>query len=157
MGTRIQLDKTTANSDETESLGRAVGGRLKGGEVIELTSDLGGGKTTLVRGLAAGAGSSDHVASPTFTLSKVYKSNRFEIHHFDFYRLQEPGIMRDELQELLQEPSTVVVVEWSDIVQSVLPEDRLIIRITRAATSEDARQVHFDFPEELSYLIKELQ
>src|SRR6185436_20817876 len=92
----------TTSAVETESLGEKVGRNLKGGEVIVLSSDLGGGKTTFVRGLARGADSADHVSSPTFTLSKVYQlqndtkastdSNTKtlrEIQHFDFYRLDE--------------------------------------------------------------------
>ena len=62
----------STDSKSTEKLGALLGKQLKGGEVIELVSDLGGGKTTFVRGLAAGSGSKDQVASPTFTLSKVY-------------------------------------------------------------------------------------
>jgi tRNA threonylcarbamoyladenosine biosynthesis protein TsaE len=51
--------------EHTELLAERLGKKLKGGEVIELVSDLGGGKTTFVRGLARGMGSPDHVASPT--------------------------------------------------------------------------------------------
>lgn len=131
-----------------------IGRRLKGGEVIDLASDLGGGKTTFVRGLARGASSSDVVGSPTFTLSKVYKAARLTIHHFDFYRLQAAGIMRDELAELIGDPSSVVVVEWSDIMQDVLPERRLTITIDRTAEAEHARLITVDCSEELAYLIE---
>jgi tRNA threonylcarbamoyladenosine biosynthesis protein TsaE len=148
----LQRQLQTATAAETEALGESIGQRLRGGEVIELSSDLGGGKTTLVRGLARGAGSPDHVASPTFTLSKMYQAETFQIHHFDFYRLQEPGIMQAELEELVGDPETVVVVEWSDIVQSVLPDERLIIKLT--ATSEDSRQLDLAYPESLAYLVE---
>lgn len=141
----------------TEAIGEAVGRKLRGGEVIELASDLGGGKTTLTRGMAHGAGSDDHVASPTFTVSKVYQTDRherMELHHFDFYRLDEAGVMRDELAELIGDPGYVVIVEWSDIVKDVLPEDRLTISMQ--AISEDERTVTFEYPEALSYLIESL-
>jgi tRNA threonylcarbamoyladenosine biosynthesis protein TsaE len=142
-----------ASPAETEALGETIGRQLKGGEVIELSSDLGGGKTTLVRGLARGAGSQDHVASPTFTLSKLYQAGGLQIHHFDFYRLQEAGIMRDELQELVDDPTAVVVVEWSDIVQSVLPDERLTIKLI--AVAEDSRQAEIQYPAALAYLLEE--
>ena len=104
------------SSEATEEIGRKIGMSLKGGEVVELISDLGGGKTTLVRGIAAGAGSRDKVSSPTFTLSKVYSANTFQIIHYDFYRLQDPGLMEFELAEALVDKQEVLIVEWANIV-----------------------------------------
>ena len=67
-----ELKLSSNNAEQTELIAVAIGKRLRGGEMIELVSDLGGGKTTFTRGLARGAGSSDVVSSPTFTISKVY-------------------------------------------------------------------------------------
>src|SRR5690349_8475192 len=94
----------SSNSENTEQLGRELGARLRGGEVIELASDLGGGKTTFVRGLAVGMGSIDAVSSPSFTISQVYNSDNLSLHHYDFYRLGEPGLMAQELSEVLDDP-----------------------------------------------------
>jgi tRNA threonylcarbamoyladenosine biosynthesis protein TsaE len=126
---------------------------VRGGEVIELVSDLGGGKTTFVRGLAEGMGSSDPVHSPSFTLANQYTAGPLTLHHFDFYRLQEPGIMRDDLAEILTDPTAVVVVEWAGIVEDVLPADRLTITIK--ADSETTRQFNFSYPKSLAYLVKD--
>jgi tRNA threonylcarbamoyladenosine biosynthesis protein TsaE len=115
-------------------------------------SDLGGGKTTLTRGLAKGFGSSDKVASPSFTLSKIYKAKGKELHHFDFYRLQEPGALSNELAEVLEDNNNVVVVEWPGIVQDVLPKDRMTIHLR--VTSPDSREIEFCYPEQLTYLLK---
>ena len=134
-------------------LSEQIGRNLKGGECIELISDVGGGKTTFVRGLAKGAGSSDHVSSPTFTISKVYKTPKFEIVHFDFYRLQEAGLIEHEIEEAVYEPSTVIVVEWSDIVRHVLPEDRLQIKIS--IVNEEGRELEFSYSPSLAYLIED--
>lgn len=150
----VQYRQQTTTSNQTEELAESIGRRLKGGEVIELTSDLGGGKTTFVRGLARGAGSSDVVGSPTFLLSKVYLAQGITIHHFDFYMLQEPGVTRNELLELLDDPKAVVVVEWSNIVKDVLPERRLSIKFERDASGEDVRSIVIDYAEELSYLLE---
>lgn len=128
-----------------------LGERLRGGEVLELVSDLGGGKTTFVRGLAAGMGSHDQVSSPTFTLSNEYDAGKLTLRHFDFYRLSEPGIMRDELAEMLGEPTTVTVIEWAAIVEDGLPAERLTIRIT--ATGDSSRRFTFEYPAQLEYLI----
>ncbi len=145
----------STSSEQTEQLGERLGAALRGGEVIELVSDLGGGKTTLTRGLAKGAQSADKVASPTFTVSKVYDSPKFQIHHFDFYRLSEAGVVADELAEIAGEPDMVVVVEWADVAHHVLPERRLTIRLTQ--TPEGNRQIDVSAHESLSYLIEALQ
>jgi tRNA threonylcarbamoyladenosine biosynthesis protein TsaE len=128
---------------DTERLGELLGEQLKGGEVIELRSDLGGGKTTMVRGIVRGAGSADRVGSPTFTLSKEYKAGRFHIHHFDFYRLSEPGILKDQLAEALQ--TGVVIVEWAGIVQNVLPEGHLSIELKPLANGPDERRIDITY------------
>jgi tRNA threonylcarbamoyladenosine biosynthesis protein TsaE len=147
----------TASAAETEMVGEAIGRQLRGGEVLALASDLGGGKTTFVRGLARGAGSHDHVASPTFTVSKVYTiANGLEIQHFDFYRLQEPGIMRSELAELVGDPQIVVVVEWSDIVTDVLPAKRLVVHLRAVENSADERHIGLQYPASLAYLLQDV-
>lgn len=105
--------------------------------MIELVSDLGGGKTTFVRGLARGIGSDDPVSSPTFTINHMYKGTEVTLYHFDFYRLVEAGVMREELAEILQDPKGVTVVEWGGIVEDVLPTRKLVITIT--ATGEESR------------------
>ncbi|HEV2403069.1 MAG TPA: tRNA (adenosine(37)-N6)-threonylcarbamoyltransferase complex ATPase subunit type 1 TsaE [Candidatus Saccharimonadales bacterium] len=140
--------KTTA---DTEALAERLGRALHGGETIELLSDLGGGKTTFVRGLARGVGSDDTVASPTFTISRLYAAGPKAIHHFDFYRLSEPGLMRLQLQEVLHDPEAIVVVEWGEIVHDVLPEQRLRVTFELAETG---RILHFHVPAQLAYLIE---
>jgi tRNA threonylcarbamoyladenosine biosynthesis protein TsaE len=134
-------------------LAERVGSKLKGGELIELISDLGGGKTAFVRGLAKGLGSDDTVSSPSFTISNQYQADKLMLHHFDFYRLQEPGILLAELQELLGDPEAVVVIEWADIVEDVLPADKLTISIK--PTGENSRAFSFSYPGALNYLIPE--
>jgi len=119
--------------------------------VIELLSDLGGGKTTFVRGLATGAGSKDAVSSPSFTLVNQYRAGALTIYHFDFYRLHEAGIMRSELEEVIDDRQAAVVVEWADVVRDVLPSERLTIRIV--PTGETARRFECTYPAKLSYLL----
>ena len=148
----MQIDSTS--SEQTEQLAEKLGAKLRGGEVIELVSDLGGGKTTFTRGLVRGTGSTDQVASPTFMLSREYAAPEFTIAHFDFYRLGEAGIVADELAEVIGDPKYVSVVEWGEIVHDVLPENRLTIHI--AQTGEDTRQLLFEYPLALAYLVENL-
>lgn len=151
----MELELTTNSAEETEALAEKIGHHLKGGEVIELTSDLGGGKTTFVRGVAKGFGSDDRVASPTFTISKVYKSGKKEMHHFDFYRLPEAGLMSHELEELVGDPQIVIVVEWAEVVQDVLPVNRLSVRIQRKG--EEERSIQLVASEKTEYLLEGLR
>jgi tRNA threonylcarbamoyladenosine biosynthesis protein TsaE len=144
----LQIKATSLN--DTLALAEQIGSRLRGGEVIELISDLGGGKTAFVRGLAKGMGSSDVVHSPSFTLSNQYKADKLTLHHFDFYRLDEAGIMRDEIVEVLDEDNAVIAVEWANIVEDVLPVNHLTVQIT--STSEEERQINFTYPGQRQYL-----
>jgi len=153
MSTDLTWQTVSTDLSGTMRLAEQVGRRLKGGEVIELVSDLGGGKTTFVRGLAKGMGSYDKVASPSFTISREYKAGNKTMYHFDFYRLQDPGLVANELAEVAADPQAVVVVEWADIVESVLPAQHLTVRIK--STGEDSREFSFTYPPVLSYLIAE--
>lgn len=150
----MQIELQTSSAKETEAIAEKIGKQLKGGEVIELTSDLGGGKTTFIRGLARGFGSSDRVASPTFTISKVYKNGARQLHHFDFYRLPDSGLVGLELQDVIEDPTNVIAVEWSGVVSDVLPKDRLTVEIK--AEGESSRQLHLNASEKLGYLVKGL-
>jgi tRNA threonylcarbamoyladenosine biosynthesis protein TsaE len=149
----MMLSTVCTDSAATEQFGERLGQNLKGGETIELISDLGGGKTTLTRGIARGAGSQDIVGSPTFTLSKVYEALKFQIHHLDFYRLKEAGLMEHELHDVLQDPKTVAVIEWGDVVRHTLPQQRMTISMHKIA--DDGRELVCSYPEELAYLVAE--
>jgi tRNA threonylcarbamoyladenosine biosynthesis protein TsaE len=151
-GKTLQINSTS--SAETEALAAKIARRLKGGELIELASDLGGGKTTFVRGLVGALGSPDKVASPTFTIGKVYETDKFEVHHFDFYRLQDAGLAVYELQDLLGDPGIVIVMEWAQIVSHVLPKERLSITFTR--TGDDSRTLTLAYSESMAYLVEDL-
>jgi tRNA threonylcarbamoyladenosine biosynthesis protein TsaE len=137
--------------EDTLALAQSIGSRLKGGEVIELISDLGGGKTTFVRGLARGMGSKDKVHSPSFTLNNMYSGDRLTLAHFDFYRLESAGIMRQELGEVINDPAFVVAVEWPNVIKDVLPPERLSISLK--PISETGRRLVFSYPHELKYLL----
>lgn len=144
MSSSTTYETFTASSDATVQLGHRLASLLGGGEVIVLQSDLGGGKTTLVRGIAAGMGSSDSVQSPTFTISRLYRvRDGLEIHHFDFYRLDDPGIIRETLREALDDPQIITIIEWPGVIDDVLPLDQLQIMIDSDPVDENARRFTF--------------
>lgn len=131
--------------DSTQALAACIGGALKGGEVIELQSDLGGGKTTFVKGLARGMGINSTVQSPTFVISQIYNApTGLELHHFDFYRLNEPGVMSAELAESIKLPNAVVAIEWSEIVHDILPKQRMTVKLS--VPTQETRKIIVSCP-----------
>lgn len=97
---------------------------------MELTSDLGGGKTTLMKGIAKGLGYEGEVTSPTFTISRVYQlPNDLQLHHFDFYRLGSADIVNQELAEVVEQPDVIVAIEWAQNAADVLPNERLRVQL----------------------------
>ena len=111
------------------ALGTQIAAQLHGGQVIELIGDVGAGKTTFTKGLARGLGIAEAVQSPTFTISRRYQGKRWHLAHYDFYRLENPGIMVEDLFENLQDPHTVTVIEWADTVSEILPANHLRLEI----------------------------
>ena len=138
----------------TAQLAEVLANNLLGGEVIELVSDLAGGKTTFSRLLVKALGSSDQATSPSFTIENIYRCPKFNIHHFDFYRLSQPGIMAAELAEVLADKESLVIVEWAQLVKDILPKQRLTIEIEQ--TANNGRLFGFKSPQPLAYLLKGL-
>lgn len=129
-----------ASESAMKTLAEKIGAQLTGGVVFELVGDIGAGKTTFTKGLGAGLGVDDEVQSPSFTISRTYDArDGLQLVHYDFYRLDEPGIMQNEVAEFAHDPLTVMVIEWADVVEGVLPVDR--VRISIQATDEDRRTV----------------
>ncbi|MCA9350345.1 tRNA (adenosine(37)-N6)-threonylcarbamoyltransferase complex ATPase subunit type 1 TsaE [Candidatus Saccharibacteria bacterium] len=155
MNTDMKLKINSTDSSYTEKIGEQIGAKLKGGELIELASDLGGGKTTFTRGLARGAGSRDIVSSPTFTISNVYEGSGLTINHFDFYRLSQPGLIVNELSELINDRTQVIIVEWAGLVENILPKNRLVVEILHS--SENSRIISITFTQKLKYLVEGLK
>jgi tRNA threonylcarbamoyladenosine biosynthesis protein TsaE len=149
----MQTHITSTSATMTQQFAERLGHHLLGGEIIELVSDLGGGKTTFVRGLAKGMGSDDHVRSPSFTVSNQYQANDLTIYHFDFYRLDNPGILAHELAEITTDKKAIIVAEWANIVAQVLSTPHLVISMTQ--TSEHGREIVLDYPKEYNYLFQD--
>ncbi|MBR2996980.1 tRNA (adenosine(37)-N6)-threonylcarbamoyltransferase complex ATPase subunit type 1 TsaE [Candidatus Saccharibacteria bacterium] len=109
--------------------GKRLADDLKPPAALELVGDVGAGKTTLVRGIAEGLGVKELVTSPSFTISKRYPFAGGVLVHYDFYRLTDPGIMREEIAETLNDPKAIVVIEWGESVTDLLPEKHTRIEI----------------------------
>ena len=118
------------SEQEMLDYGEQFAKKLVAPAVIELIGDVGAGKTTFVRGLAKGLGVKDPITSPSFTISKQYAlPNNKRLVHYDFYRLPDPGLMSEDLQESINNPNIVTVIEWSNSVASILPMHHIQVEI----------------------------
>ena len=117
-----------------------VAPQLEAGDVILLDGDLGAGKTSFTKGLAAGLGIDRPVKSPTFTIIREYQEGRLPLYHMDIYRLEDGGAEDLGLEEYF-EGDGVSVVEWPEFLGVVLPETYLMIQIEKDKQADDARHV----------------
>ena len=145
------MEYISNSAQETEALGERLAARLRPGDVIAYTGDLGAGKTAFTRGLARGLGVADRVTSPTFTIVNEYDGGRLPLFHFDMYRLGSA----DELFEIGWEDylgrGGVCAVEWSENVPELL-NGALHIAISRGSDSEDERIITWEGDERFADL-----
>lgn len=136
------------SEDSMLALGAYLANRPSLPNVIELVGDVGAGKTTFTRGFAAALGITQPITSPSFTISKRYafqqNGQAKTLVHYDFYRLSDPGIMRDELSETLGDSHSIVVIEWAGDVASLLPEQHLRLEILM--NSDGSREIRSNHP-----------
>jgi tRNA threonylcarbamoyladenosine biosynthesis protein TsaE len=115
----------TKSVPETQKLGKQFVQGLKGGEVIGLIGDLGSGKTTFVQGMAKGLGVKERVISPTFVFIRSYTLDPkpYTLYHIDLYRIdsvEEAKVLG--LEEIWLDPQNIVVIEWAEKIESILPK-----------------------------------
>jgi tRNA threonylcarbamoyladenosine biosynthesis protein TsaE len=114
---------------ETFDLGRRIGKAAPGGSVIAYRGGLGAGKTTLSKGIAAGLGVQGEVTSPTYTIVSEYPG-RLTLYHIDAYRLGgESDFFETGGFELLGEPGSLCLVEWSERIPDAFDSDAARISI----------------------------
>jgi tRNA threonylcarbamoyladenosine biosynthesis protein TsaE len=127
-------ERTTASPEETQRFGMELAGELGSGAVIALIGDLGSGKTCLTQGVCMGLEVKDYVRSPSFTLINEYRG-RLPVYHFDFYRIDKPEEMLSLGCEEYFYGQGVTIIEWAEKILSLLPEERIEIRIQRTGTT----------------------
>ncbi len=133
----VSCDRVTRSPEETEALAAELAGQLRGGECIALHGEMGAGKTCFVRGLVAGLDADPRmVSSPTFVLINVYRTPRLTVFHLDAYRTSGPADFEAiGFAELLEEGG-VVILEWPQRIASLLPPQRIDVRIESEGESE---------------------
>ena len=126
------MEIETHSPEQTAAFARSLAEQAKGGEVFCLDGDLGVGKTVFAQGFGAGLGVTEPMASPTFTILKEYHEGRLALYHFDVYRIS----FEDEMEEigfydLVGNPEGVSLIEWSKLIEGILPKDAIHITIEK--------------------------
>ena len=138
------LELDLADEAATHQLANDIGMVLRPGDVICLSGDLGAGKSTFTRSLlrAISADPELEVPSPTFTLVQTYEFDRFDLSHFDLYRLEEPEELEElGLDDLLE--TGAALIEWPEKAEEFLPRSALWMQISQPEEESERRSVSF--------------
>ena len=125
------MEYRSNSPEETFALGKRLGEQAKAGEIYCLDGDLGVGKTIFTQGFAAGLGIEEPVNSPTFTIVQQYDSGRLSLYHFDVYRIGDVSEMDEIGHEDCFYGEGVRLIEWSQLIPEILPEQVVRIRIEK--------------------------
>ena len=126
---------------QTKLFGREIGKALMPGDVILLDGRFGAGKTTLVQGISAGAGASQRVTSPSFTLINEYRG-RLPIYHVDLFRLSKLDPEMEQAIESCEGSDGVTLVEWPNLLPADLRDGALRIDMQVLGDSERSLVLH---------------
>lgn len=131
---------------ETLTIGKALAGCLRDGDVVLLHGDLGAGKTALAKGIASALGVEDVVSSPSFSLVNEYDTSAAtavsRLFHLDLYRLRgEDDLASIGFQDFVAPIDGVTLVEWPERAATALPEHFLLIEIEM--TESNSRRLRF--------------
>ncbi len=133
----------TSAPEQTRLVGAALADVLDAGDLVVLNGDLGAGKTCFSQGVGRGLGVTDRITSPTFTIAAEYEG-RVPMHHLDVYRLDDPADTIDlDLPELQE--SGVVLIEWGDEIDAVLPAERLTVTLFFDDDRDDGRIIELSW------------
>lgn len=117
------------SAEETEKIGIELGEKLKKGQVVSLRGSLGAGKTVLAKGIARALGINEAIVSPTFTIVQEYHGKE-KLYHLDIYRLSGDDEFESMGGEEFLYPDGITLIEWSEKIEDMLPEDTLFVNIS---------------------------
>lgn len=139
------MEKYITNSEEeTKKFAKEFAKKLKVGDVIVLTGDLGSGKTKFVEGVLSNFGLENEISSPTFTIVNEYKKDDINIYHFDVYRLEDS----DEFYAIGGEEyfeKGICLIEWGEIIEDALPNKYIKINFKRNIEDDNKREINIDY------------
>ncbi len=124
------------SAKDTEKIGKDLASTLEGNETIALYGDLGVGKTAFARGIADYFGVKNEVSSPTFAIVNEYVTNKFNIYHFDMYRITTPEDL-ESTGFFDYVGKNVLVIEWSENIEKYLPLNIIKVAISKINSEKD--------------------
>ena len=129
---------TTHSAEETIAFGRTLAALLAPPKLVLLRGELGAGKTTLVKGIAAAfdAAAEEAVTSPTFTLVHEYRGPRANLYHIDLYRVDTPRELETLGLDDLRSEDSILLIEWGEKFPRFVEERDVEIALERAGESE---------------------
>jgi tRNA threonylcarbamoyladenosine biosynthesis protein TsaE len=130
------IEASCPTEAETQAVARKLAALLRPGDVVLLAGGLGAGKTLFAGGLASGLGVEEPVVSPSFVLVRQYRSGFLPVVHVDVYRLSSINEF-DDLDVFELAADGVLVIEWGDAIEAVIPEDHL--RVDFEVASDEGR------------------
>jgi tRNA threonylcarbamoyladenosine biosynthesis protein TsaE len=135
---RVLQVVTTHSAEETIAFGRKLRELLSPPKIVLLRGDLGAGKTTLVKGIAAAfnAAAEENVTSPTFTLVHEYRGPKTNLYHIDLYRIDTPRELDTLAIDDLRSENSVLLIEWGEKFPWLLRERDLEISLERIGETE---------------------
>ena len=134
------MEVSAHSPEETKRLAVEVAKKIKKGDVLVLYGDLGSGKTTFTRYLVEALGLKARVQSPTFVLARKYPGDSITVNHLDLYRISSQEEADDlGIDELIDDPESILVVEWPEFIEKYLPEKT--IRIKFEYVEENERKI----------------
>lgn len=142
--------------EETKKFGIKIGSLLGPKDILCLNGELGAGKTTMTKSIGLGLGVDDYITSPTFALINEYEG-KCPVYHFDVYRLEAVDDLFDLGFDDYFFGNGVCIIEWAEKIEKLLPEDRVIINISKGH-NENERIVEIDgFGKSYERIVKELK
>lgn len=139
------MEKYITNSEEeTKKFAKKFAEKLKKGDIVVLSGDLGSGKTKFVEGILSYYGIENEISSPTFTIVNEYISKKENIYHFDVYRLENS----DEFYAIGGEEyfqKGICFIEWGEIIKDILPKQYIQIKFSRDLKNEEKREIEIEY------------
>ena len=133
--------------EETKKIAGEIASSLQPGDVIALYGELGSGKTTFVQGMTKELGIKDRIISPTFLIIREHKLKTTNpklktLFHVDLYRIDRRDFRNLGLQEIFSDKQSLVVIEWAEKIEDLLPEKRIDIHFKYISENERALEIN---------------